>query len=213
VGRGHADDDHVAVPRRNRVTPFGSIEALAQRGRFLGNRGALYRDGGLGRPWNGRRWICCVLSYKGWRSPPWGAEGRWTALFFLDEAVALAAGHRPCALCRRADYDRFRSAWGDTRIGADALDRRLHADRLEDGRQRRHRRSWGSLPDGAYVVADGIASVVDGDALRPWGVDGYGPPTARPTRGDATVLTPSCTVDALLGGYRPATGLRPIPGG
>ncbi|MBA2281509.1 MAG: hypothetical protein H0W25_09795, partial [Acidimicrobiia bacterium] len=109
---------------QNRVTPLGQIEAIARRGTFLGNRGCLHRDRRIVRPWNGRRWITCVLAFKGWHHEQW-AEGRWTALFFDDEAVALAAGHRPCALCRRADYERFRAAWAGAfgkRQGADAMD-------------------------------------------------------------------------------------------
>ena len=186
------------MPRRNRVTPTGEIVAIDQRGALMGNRGRLCRGGELVRPWDGRRWIACVLSYKDWQAPAFGTDGRWTPLFFLDEAVALAAGHRPCALCRRTDYEAFRSAWGGS-PSAEDMDRRLHADRLDGRTQRRHRRPWASLPDGTYVLLDDDRpAAVRGESLVPWLADA---PVDRPGRGDATVLTPSCTVDVLEAGY------------
>jgi hypothetical protein len=193
------------VPRRNRVAPTGEIVAISQRGTLLGNRGRLYRGDEVVRPWDGRRWIACALEFKGWRGPAWGSEGRWTALFFLDEAVALAAGHRPCALCRRGAYDAFRAAWADALGGssptAEEMDRRLHADRLDGRVQRRHRRPWASLPLGTYALVDDEPALVTADAVVPWSASGYGDAVARPVRGDATVLTPSCTVEVLAAGY------------
>lgn len=208
---------------RNRVTPAGEIVEIAQRGAFLGNRGRLTRAGELVRPWDGRRWITCQLSYKGWQAPAFGTDGRWTPLFFLDEAVALAAGHRPCALCRRPDYERFGAAWtaafGAARPpSAEAVDRRLHADRLDGGRQRVHRRPWRSLPDATFVALDGGAPArVAGDRLLPWSPSsavGYDEPVPRPRRGDADVLTPACTVEVLAAGYDVAP-VRPraVPAG
>ena len=194
------------MARRNRVAPTGEVVAIDQRGTLLGNRGRLYRDGEVVRSYDGRRWIACALEFRGWRAPAWGTDGRWTALFFLDEAVALAAGHRPCALCRRQDYERFRAAWagavGGDRPGADAMDRRLHADRLDGRAQRRHRRPWRALPDDAYVLLDdGRPARVAVDHVVPWTPAGAGPPVDRPGRGEATVLTPSVTIDVLVAGY------------
>ncbi|MEY2571072.1 MAG: hypothetical protein QOE63_1422 [Acidimicrobiaceae bacterium] len=188
---------------RNRVTPTGAIVDIDQRGTLMGNRGSIHRGHDIARPWACRRWIACVLEFRGWRAPQW-EPGRWTALFFLDEAVALAAGHRPCALCRRADYMRFQDAWaaavgGSTR--ADDMDVRLHADRVDGHAQRTHRRPWAELPDAVFVELDGVAARIAGDELHPWTVDGYGSSIPRPTRGDATVLTPSCTVDVLAAGF------------
>jgi hypothetical protein len=188
---------------RNRVTPTGEIVDIAQRGTLMGNRGVLHRGYEIVRPWQTKRWIACALSYRGWVAPKW-APGRWTALFFLDEAVALAAGHRPCALCRHADYVRWQHAWAEAVGGstrADAMDARLHGDRVDGRAQRTHRRSWSSLPTGAFVRTDDGPARVTPDALFPWFAGGYGEPRRRPTRGDATVLTPSCTVDVLLVGY------------
>lgn len=137
-------------------------------------------------------------------------------LFFDDEAVALAAGHRPCALCRRSDYVAFLDAWAaafGTRPTAVELDRVLHADRLDGGVQRRHRRPWRDLPDAAFVDLDGMPAVVRGDRLVPWSAGaGYGAPRRRPLAGDADVLTPACTIEVLGAGYRCARGTRsPAP--
>ena len=138
------------MPERNRVTPTGEIVALDQRGLFLGNRGSIHRGHAIVRPWQVRRWITCVLSYKGWSAPMW-EKGRWTPLFFWDEAVALAAGHRPCALCRHADHVRWLDGWeaafGD-RPRVDPMDRRLHDARVDGGEPGDERTV------GTYVRAD-----------------------------------------------------------
>ena len=206
----------VASPAPNRVAPTGAILAIDQRGTFLGNRGSIHREPGLiARPWQVRRWITCRLEYKGWVAPKW-EPGRWTPLFFWDEAVALAAGHRPCALCRRPDFDRWCDAWAaafGTRERVDPMDRHLHTDRVEptwrrgsegQGWQRRHGRAWGEVPVGAFVEVDGGSALVLDDRVVPWSAAGYGPAGDRPTRGTATVLTPACTVEVLRHGFEPA---------
>jgi hypothetical protein len=200
------------VPAPNRVDPWGEIVAIGQRGLFMGNRGCLHRDRRIVRPWQVRRWITCVLEYKGWVAPKW-EPGRWTPLFFWDEAVALAAGHRPCALCRRADFnawlDGWHSAFGE-RPKVDPMDRRLHADRRDGKAQRRHTRAWTELPVGAFAVVDdagggdALPALVLRDRLVPWSAGGYGPPVDRPHRGNATVLTPRASIDVMIHGYRPA---------
>jgi hypothetical protein len=201
------------VAERNRVTPFGEVVAIAQRGSFMGNRGSLHRDRTIVRPWQVRRWITCALEYKGWVAPKW-APGRWTALFFWDEAVALAAGHRPCALCRRTDFDTWLDAWASAfgeRPSVDPMDRRLHAERVgADRRQRRHWNSWRDLPDGAFVALGAVPALVLGERLVPWSPAGYGSPIERPARGRATVLTPPSSVEVLRHGYRPT--LHPTAG-
>ena len=201
------------MPERNRVTPWGEIVAIDQRGLFMGNRGCVHRDRQIVRQWQVRRWITCLLEYKGWVAPRW-VPGRWTPLFFWDEAVALAAGHRPCALCRRADFsawlDGWRSAFGE-RPKVDAIDRRLHGDRRDGRVQRRHTRAWSDLPLGAFVVIDepgrggtALPALALEDRLVPWSAKGYGSPVDRPGRGDATVLTPQASIEVLSHGYRPA---------
>lgn len=199
-------------PAQNRVAPTGEILAIEQRGLFLGNRGSIHREPGvIARPWQVRRWITCALEHKGWVAPMW-APGRWTALFFWDEAVALAAGHRPCALCRRPDFDRWCDAWAaafGTRDRVDPMDHRLHDDRVRPDRprqgpwQRWHERGWEEVPVGAFVSVDGGPALVLGDRVVPWTTDGYGPARERPGRGPATVLTPAATVEVLHHGYGP----------
>jgi hypothetical protein len=193
------------VPERNRVTPFGEIVAIEQRGLFMGNRGSIHRDRTIVGSWQVRRWITCVLEHKGWVAPRW-ESGRWTPLFFWDEAVALAAGHRPCALCRRGDYNAWLDAWASAfgdRPSADAMDLRLHAERLDGKTQRRHRTPWRDLVAGAFVALDDVPALVLDDLLVPWSAAGYGTPIDRPARGDATVLTPASTISVLEQGYRP----------
>jgi hypothetical protein len=187
------------MAHRNRVTPYGEIVASALRGSWMGNRGCLHRDHDVVRPWNGKRWITCALEFKGWVAPKL-APGRWTALFFHDEAVAFAAGHRPCALCRRADYVRYRGALGAN--GADAIDARLHAERLDGRRKRLHAMPWRELPVGTFVDVDGAPYAVLRDRLRRWNAaSGYEDERERPARGDARVLTPPASVQVLLSGY------------
>jgi hypothetical protein len=201
------------VGAQNRVTPFGEIVAIDQRGLFMGNRGSIHRDRTIVRPWQVRRWITCVLRYKDWVAPMW-APGRWTALFFWDEAVALAAGHRPCALCRHADFVRWLDGWEAAhgeRPRVDPMDRRLHDERVDGRAKRVHAVPWGDLPAGAFAVVDDGAVLVLDDRVVPWSARGYGPPLARPSRGRARVLTPPSTLAVLRHGYRPV--LHPGSGG
>jgi hypothetical protein len=165
----------------------------------MGNRGCVHEGTNIVRPWNGKRWITCVLEYKGWVAPKW-EPGRWTALYFYDEAVAFAAGHRPCALCRRADYMRYCASVGFT--GADAIDARLHTDRLDGRRTRLHTMPWRDVPAGAFVEVDGTPMLVTPDRLRPWSNDrGYAGVADRPAARDATVITPAVSVAAIIAGY------------
>jgi hypothetical protein len=188
------------VPRRNRVTPLSEIVADPARGLVYGNRGCLHDAGGrIVRHHAGRRWIACRLAFKE-RRRQLTRPGRYTELFFLDEATALAAGHRPCAECRRADYDALVALWRELHpadAGADAIDARLHAERL-DGRDRRlHDADLADLPDGAFVLRDGAPWLVRGPHLRRWTPGGYTDREGRPARATATVITPPSLV-ALL---------------
>lgn len=167
---------------RNRVTPTGEIVAIDQRGLFMGNRGSIHRaPGEIARPWQVRRWITCQLEYKGWVAPKW-VPGRWTPLFFWDEAVALAAGHRPCALCRRPDFNAWLDAWSaafGTRPRVDPMDHQLHADRLTPSRtQRHHPRPWKTLPTGTFVAVatPGSPALAPGDESSSPGAGGHSSP-------------------------------------
>jgi hypothetical protein len=201
------------VVAQNRVTPFGDIVAIDQRGLFMGNRGSIHRDRTIVRPWQVRRWITCALRYKDWVAPVW-EPGRWTALFFWDEAVALAAGHRPCSLCRHADFvrwlDAWEQAWGE-RPRVDPMDRRLHEERVEGRAKRLHGLPWADVPAGGFAVVVDQPVLVLEDRVVPWTSRGYGPPAARPSRGSALALTPPSTLAVLRHGYRPA--LHPDAGG
>jgi hypothetical protein len=195
-------------PMRNRVTPMGTIEPIELRGAWLGNRGILHRDKEIVRFHASNLWIICELEFRGWRAPQWEPH-HYTALFFHDEAVALAAGHRPCALCRRASYRAYREAYASVAGGAIAsakeADRRLHDERLVRGTHTRrfHEMNWGELPDGSFVRAQDTCALVLGAALVDWSYTGYVRAVPRPRRGRAQVITPPMTVAALLGGYAP----------
>jgi hypothetical protein len=194
------------MPRQNRVTPAGDIVAVPQRGTLMGNRGVLHDETGqIVRPWQLIRWIACATEFRGrWR--PVMAPSRWTELFFLDEATALAAGHRPCAHCRHADYQRFRAAFarahGIEAPSAEAIDRQLHADRLEGRRRKRtYRARLDALPDGAMVELEGGAYVVHGGELVYWTFAGYREPLVQEGSTLLDVLTPRSTVATLRAGY------------
>jgi hypothetical protein len=178
------------------VTPLGELVATQARGLVYGNRGCLHdEEGTIRRGWNGKRWIACRLEFRGRRRERLLQPGRYTELFFLDEATALAAGHRPCAECRRADYVHFMHRWPGR--GADDVDALLHEERL-DGRSRRvHRADYRDLPTGTFVlVADEPWLVLD-DELRRWTVGGYAERGSRPAHGPAALLTPPLLVDLL----------------
>jgi hypothetical protein len=193
------------MPRQNRVTPFGDLIAHPARGLVFGNRGCLHDDEGrIRRRYAGPAWIACRLSFKD-RRRPLMQPGRYTELFFLDDATALAAGHRPCAECRREDYRRFIELWPSQRPTAADVNARLHAERLTDARtQRHHERALDELPDGAFVLRDDAPWLVCGQKLMRWTPAGYSDVVARPTGQQAVVLTPPSLVEVLLEGWRPA---------
>lgn len=197
-----------AVPLRNRVTPFGDIVATEARGLLFGNRGVLHDEHGhLVRAWQVRRWIACRLEFKG-RRRELLRPGRFTELFFLDEATALAAGHRPCAECRREDFMRFRQAWAEVHPGAslkvDDIDRTLHAERIgPDGRKRVHQERLRDLPDGSMVAEGDEAWIVMGGSPFAWSPYGYGGGRDMPRSAMVRVLTPPSIVGVLRAGYEP----------
>ncbi len=194
----------MSVPHRNRVTPYGEIVATPERGTLMGNRGVLHADDGEHRrDWQVRRWIACRLEFKG-RHREIRQPRRWTELFFLDEATALSAGHRPCAECRREDYRRWQAAWPGPDTGADAMDLVLHADRLDGRDKRTYAARVGELPDGVLVERGGRPWLLAAGALRPWTPGGYGAPERAGARETVTVLTPAVTVAAIAAGYAPA---------
>ncbi len=201
------------MPLQNRATPLGELVAEPGRGLVYGNRGCLHDEAGsIRRRYKGKRWIACRLEFRGWHRTPLLPPGRFTELFFLDEATALAAGHRPCALCRRVDYDRFAEIWRELHpgdIGADAIDARLHAERVDpDARsQLTHEADFDDLPDGAFVLMDDAPCLVLGSHLLTWTTSGYAARRPRPALGRALQITPPSLVEVLRAGWRPLVPL------
>jgi hypothetical protein len=194
------------MPLPNRVDPFGNLFATPARGTLFGNRGGKFHrdDKTLGsRRWASRQWICCVLKFKGRQRNVWGRY--YTELFFLDEVTAFAAGHRPCFECRRQDAERFAVLFSGKkqRASADAMDRILHAERLDGKAKRTHRRSLDSLPDGAMVALEGEVFAVRDKHLLPWTPSGYSASKPRPRNLEVDVLTPPSILSVLGRGYAP----------
>jgi hypothetical protein len=206
---------------QNRVTPTGEIIACRERGTMMGNRGgALHAaDRTLGqRRWISTQWICCLIDFRGRRRQVM-APGHYTELFFLDEATALASGHRPCFECRRQDAVRFAELWAASngrtgRARASEMDRELHAQRLgENGAKRIHPWPAPDLPEGTFVLspASGAPALVTATSLLPWSPAGYAPALARPRSGTLRVLTPPAIVGVLAAGYRPVLHVSARP--
>jgi hypothetical protein len=197
------------MPLQNRVTPFGEIIAIQQRGMFTGNRGIIHDPATrtlLKRRWASKAWLTCLCEFKDRRRAVM-ARRSWTELFFLDEAVALAAGHRPCFFCRREAADVFRNAWARGRgvkvPPAAEMDAILHDERLDRGHKRLHAlpHPAGELPDGSAIAADGNAYILVRRRAFRWTAAGYAGPVEIP--GAGALLTPPSTLGALRVGYRP----------
>jgi hypothetical protein len=191
---------------RNRVTPMGDIVAIPLRGAWTGNRGNLHSGREIVRFHASDLWITCALEFKGRWHEQWRPH-HYTFLFFHDEAVSFAAGHRPCAECRRGSYDAYRTGWAEE-LGvpvpsAQQINRQLHGERIVRGTHRRriHEAAWADLPDGAFVRLDNSMAVVVGSRLTEWTYEGYGTHLRRPKVGTASVITPPSTLAVLRAGY------------
>jgi len=203
---------------QNRVTPAGEVVSDPGRGLLMGNRGCLHHpDRTLGTArWRTKAWICCTLNWRDIKRDPM-PPGRWTALFFLDEATSLAAGHRPCAYCRRQEFLAYAGAWqraaGLTqRPRAAEMDTRLHAERLVPGTRRQQTRPAlaGDLPDGVMIRHDGVLGLLAGGRLLPWSFGGYLDPLDLGAADSVELLTPPSSVAVLGAGYQPL--LHPTAG-
>jgi hypothetical protein len=200
------------MPLQNRVDPCGAIFATTARGTFMGNRGGVLHNDArqIVRQYAGRRWLACLLEFKGRRRAVMFPR-RYTELFFLDEAVSLAAGHRPCAECRRERFNAFKAAWNlgapspaGTRLLADEIDRELHRTRIDRQKGKiRYRAPLDSLPDGCFIHLDGSSFLVSGGALFQWTPAGYTGRRRRPCGLAVTVLTPEPLARCLRHGYQP----------
>lgn len=201
------------MPLQNRVTPFGALEAVPARGAWTGNRGILHNERReVVAPWRSKAWITCELHFRGRRRAVFSPH-TWSELFFLDEATALAAGHRPCAYCRRPRYREFRSLWCTVNAAlldepnprASRIDAILHAERVADDRGKR---TWTApverLAPGAFIVRDGTAHLLWDERLLPWSHEGYGEARPLPAPGtEVMVLTPASLVAILRAGFVP----------
>jgi hypothetical protein len=204
------------MPLQNRVTPAGDIIATPHRGLFTGNRGIIHDPASktlLSKRWASPAWLTCLCQFRGRRRKVMGGRS-WTELFFLDEATAFAAGHRPCFYCRRDDANRFRAAWekgnGVARVLARNIDAVLHRERLDHGKKRLHPLPAPpeQLPDGAMVQQETASYlIVQGRAFL-WSPAGY--QQTRTALEDAMLLTPPSTLHAFGAGYRPV--LHPSAG-
>jgi hypothetical protein len=205
------------MPLQNRVTPLGEIIATPHRGTFTGNRGIIHDPATrtlLKRRWTGRAWLTCVCEFRGRRRVVMGGRS-WTELFFLDEATAFAAGHRPCFFCRRDDANRFRAAWeaGNrvSKLRADDIDVVLHRERLEGRRKRLHPLPVPllQLPDGAMVQAGEQSLMIAKQKALAWSPAGYrepewaSEPALKAANERAMLLTPPSTLRAFAAGYEP----------
>lgn len=211
------------MPKQNRVSPTGEIIATPEKGTVMGNRGRLHDENQkILRPFAVKRWIICKLEFNG-RHRQVMAPNQYTELFFLDEAVALAAGHRPCAECNRAKYNQFRESWakanpqaslnwgGRSLPTADELDDILHHERITPKHEKVvYRAKLSELPDGVFVRFPGetTAHLVLGDELRAWTPAGYEKAIPRPENATVEVLTPASTVRTLAAGYQPEINLK-----
>jgi hypothetical protein len=197
------------MPLQNRVTPCGEIVSTPQRGLFTGNRGIIHDPATrtlLNRRWSSKAWLTCVCEFRGRRREVMATRS-WTELFFLDEATAFAAGHRPCLHCRRDDANAFRAAWekgnGRSRVRAPEMDEVLHRERLDGRAKRLHPLPMllEKLPDGAMVQAVGESYLIAWGRTLLWSFDGYREVATKPH--DAALLTPPSTLRAFSAGYRP----------
>lgn len=200
---------------QNRVNPFGELIATPEHGVWMGNRGILHNDEKqIVRPYKLKNWLTCVLKFRG-RHRQVMAPNRYTELFFMDEATAFSAGHRPCFECRRADYSRFKHYWllGNAGLGFDEktsiikIDNHIHKERMGKGNSKlTHKENTADLPDGAMIALNGTAFLKKGNQLFEWSPKGYTEPIALP-KGTVDVLTPKSLLNTVRAGYVVQTGV------
>lgn len=201
------------MPLQNRVDPYGALFRTTARGTMLGNRGgAIHNEHKeIVRPFKSRQWIACLLEFKG-RHRKVMSPGLYTELFFLDEATAFAAGHRPCAECRRAHFNSFKEAWNrahgrpaEAILRAAAIDEELHRARIYKSDKRTYEADIDELPSGTFIELQQAPFIVWDDQIAEWTAEGYATKRSRPTNETVKVLTPKPIVDCFLGGYLTTT--------
>jgi hypothetical protein len=197
----------------NRVNPLGEIFITNARGTWMGNRGQLHGTGKtILRPFKLKAWLICLLMFKG-RNRAVMSPNQYTELFFLDEATAFAAGHRPCFECRRKDYDFFKSCWleGNSNYGflkktsIQRIDEILHEERIDkQGKKQMFKATLKDLPDGTFFLQDGEPFLIARERIHHWTPFGYEKAMGLPSSRKVLVLTPRSTVNAFRSGYKPA---------
>jgi hypothetical protein len=201
---------------QNRVTPKGDIISTNARGAWLGNRGVIHNaEKQIVRPFKIKAWIICMLEFRG-RHREVMTPDRWTELFFLDEATAFSAGHRPCFQCRYADHQRFKTAWlkGNPEYGFDEktsvieIDKILQTERINRGQKVTYKEDIHSLPDGAFIELAGEPWLVYQNKIYHWTPAGYNDSQAIDVLGEVTVLTPKSIVKAFNAGYHTQIGVK-----
>jgi hypothetical protein len=199
------------MPLQNRVDPWGQLHAVAAKGALMGNRGKLHDESRtLHSRWEHQRWVACLLDFKARKREIWGPQ-TYSELFFLDEATAFAAGHRPCAECQRTRYNLFKSAWlaanpeAGLRAGdsIDRIDAFIHRERTQGPNKRTFNSRLPALPGGTLVAIGNEAYLTSSGGLRRWSFDGYGPLTSKATEMEVEVLTPQSIVRTFAAGFKP----------
>lgn len=202
---------------QNRVDPFGTIIKTTQRGAWLGNRGVLHNDKKeIVRPYKIKAWITCVLEFRG-RHREVMTPGRWTELFFLDEATAFSAGHRPCFQCRYQDHQRFKKFWlkGNPQYGFNMktpvakIDNIIQAERIAADKSKvTYLENLKALPNGTFIFYNDNAYLFNDDKLFLWHAAGYEKPIALPQAKKLPVLTPQSVVNMFSAGYVPQMAVQ-----
>lgn len=198
---------------QNRVDPWGKLNAVSARGAWLGNRGILHNDQKqIVVPWRHKAWVTCKLDFQGIKRDIF-SPGSYSELFFLDEATALSAGHRPCGECRRERYNEFKTAWCKANSAAASspsvpvaqIDKQLHAERaIRGGGKATLESAFGNIPEGTLIDLDGAAYLLWNGLLRQWTANGYHSTALKPLPADPVkVLTPQSIVRMYQQGFRP----------
>ena len=195
------------MPLQNRVSPSGELLADNARGSWLGNRGILHNEKKeIIRPWKHKNWVLCQLNFKE-RKREVFSQNSYSELFFLDEATALSAGHRPCASCRRQRFDEFKQAWEAAQLSelkVDEIDKVLHQDRsIRGGKKVTYNEKLDNLPNGVFVELEGKPWLIWRNELHEWHPDGYRARAEIYGDLNVTVLTPKCMVEIINAGFIP----------
>jgi hypothetical protein len=197
---------------QNRVDPFGRIIRTSARGSLMGNRGVIHnKHQEITHAFKHTAWITCALEFKGRKRTVMTAD-RWTELFFLDEATAFAAGHRPCFECRREDAKRFKSCWIQGNpvhnfsmlTSIRQIDGIIHRERIDNQKKKvTHQRSCFDIPEGTFIAMNEDPYLFSNGRLHRWTPFGYETSIAVPEISMLTILTPDSIVNTFRAGYVP----------